>query len=137
MPSRNNIPAGLVRLDRTIRAALASGLQTGAAKMTAALHATTAHGDVTGATRASYIAYEGSDGQAFDGALAAASAANPAHTEQNSIGVRANALVVVATSATDYQVYLERGANAAIGPVFAAGAPALAQAAFDAVRKVL
>lgn len=138
MPRHSDIAAGLDRLQRTAIEAARRGLQTGAAELTGAMQATTAHGDDTGATRASYVAYEESQGGAFGTALSAASALNPGHTASESVGGGGeDVIAVVATSATDYQRDLETGDLATIGPLFDQYAGKIATAAFDAVKNAL
>jgi hypothetical protein len=104
-----------------------AGLRVGAADAEAQLHATQAHGDITGATRAGYAAYVVSDATVDQAAAAAAiqrsvsavQGLNPYHvdTAEGSLGV--DGFGVILTCPTDYQVLLETenaGAKAALGP---------------------
>lgn len=111
----------------------------------AALHATTAHGDVTGATRAGYTA--GVVGPTLDTlspglsrGRAEVAARNPGHDQVSAIGATGEAVVVILTSPTDYQEKLSfdnAGAKDALGPTLERHAGALAQAAASGIRSAL
>jgi hypothetical protein len=88
----------------------------------ASMEATTAHGDVTGATRAGYRAYvvtpDDSGLAVIGGALAAVESRNPGHGALGG-GTLAGQYGVVYTCPTDYQEKLETenaGQRAVLGP---------------------
>jgi len=116
------------------------GLRAAAAEAQRDMQQTTAHGDVTGATRAGYVAYvvggslvdEAAATQALGQAIAAVERLNPGEsaTSQGSIG--ADSWGVVLTCPTTYQQDLETdnaGLRAVLTPTFAAVAPDLTERA--------
>lgn len=101
----------------------ARGLAGGAAEAEAAMQATQAHGDVTGATRVGYRAYvvgPGQDGAAeLAGAVADVEAKNPGHSATSTGRLGEGNLGVIITCPTDYQYELEvenAGQRAVLGP---------------------
>jgi hypothetical protein len=97
---------GLRTLRRLAVEGAEEGLQSLVEPTKARLEATSRHGDATGATRAGYTAYV--SGPTLDGSGAVAQAAgqadaqNPGRGLAESIGDTGDAVVFVATSATDY-----------------------------------
>jgi hypothetical protein len=96
----------------------------GASEAEAAMQATLAHGDVTGATRAGYRAYVVGPGQSgaaeLAGAVDAVEAKNPGHSA-TSHGHLTGDVGVIFTCPTDYQRDLEEeeaGKKAVLGPTF-------------------
>lgn len=107
------------------------GLQAAAADAQAAMQQTTAHGDVTGATRAGYRAYVVSDAPvdqagalaALNSAVADVEARNPGHSATRDGQIGADSWGVILTCPTDYQRELETehaGEKAVLAPTFAA-----------------
>ena len=118
------------------------GLQAAAHDVTTALKSTTAHGDVTGATRAGYVAYvvgpdllsQAAALQALNTSVAAVEARNPGHSLIAPGTLGGDSLGVVLTSPTDYQVYLETlnaGQRAVLGPTLQAVAAELTRRAAE------
>lgn len=139
MPLRiddSELLAGLDRLMIAIPTRAEAGLQESADIMQDAMQDTSAHGDVTGATRASYRAFV--IGGAHTGAsesasgLAAALANNPAHalSQDSGVALGADQRGILLTSYTDYQEKLETenaGEKAVIGPTLQQFAPLVIQ----------
>ncbi len=104
---------------------------------------TSAHGDITGATRASYVAYAvgfGLDDNAALDSLDAVGALNPGHSARDSVFIGASEIAVIFMSGTDYQYKLETergGQKAVLTPTFLAYylavVEAMAQGALDAL----
>lgn len=122
-PLLKGLDAYLVFLEDKAKA----GLRAAAVDTTALLKATTAHGDVTGATRAGYIAYVVTDdllGQAMalhalNRSVAAVEALNPGESAVGSGRFGPDSIGVVLTSPTTYQDKLETeyaGMKATLGP---------------------
>ena len=122
---------GLARLMQAHSAAIDEGLQDGADLVEADLKATRAHGDQSGATRASYRAFvigNGKNGsaEAASGFAAAQSAlsgfgghAGRALSQASSVRLAPHERGILATAYTDYQDKLETengGAKATLGP---------------------
>lgn len=133
---------GLDRLHDVALDGAARGLDDAAADITEEMQQTRAHGDVTGATRASYSARRvgrGSSGAAQHAAsVAAAASLNPGHVASASVSVAG--LGVLIDSATDYQEDLETenaGEKAVLGPTLAAEHPNLTRAAAAGSKKAL
>ena len=108
--------------DRWAMPRITTGLQSVAQSAEASMESTTAHGDVTGATRAGYRSYvvtpEDSGLGVIGGALAAVESRNPGHGALGG-GTLAGQVGVVFTCPTDYQRYLETenaGKRAVLGP---------------------
>lgn len=87
------------------------------------MRGTTAHGDITGATRAGYRAYvvgQGRNGSSeLLGAAAIVDALNPGHSAVGGVQLGRESLGVIFTCPTDYQWKLETeraGAKAVLGP---------------------
>lgn len=125
----------------TLRAAL-DGLKGAAAGITLEMRDTTAHGDVTGATRANYTAYAvglgESGGTQVGRAVAAVEHFNPGHVARSSTGIPGDVGVII-TSFTDYQEKLETegaGAKAVIGPTLQANTQRLTQAAANEMKRI-
>lgn len=127
-----------------VAAAAEAALRARVDALTAQLQATDAHGDITGATRASYRVYvvsETDDGSnaAAEG-LAAAEALNPGHgaiVRQGEIG---DDVLVVATGFTDYLEILvteSGGAKDAVTSLLPGQGAALSQAAAAGIARRL
>ena len=106
------------------------GLNAACVDATASLKATTSHGDITGATRAGYVAYviggsiidEAKALQALNTSVAAVEALNPGESATGSGVIGADSIGAVLTSPTTYQQYLESeyaGMKATLGPTLA------------------
>ena len=128
---RSRIPAGIVE-----------SLAAEAGRITDTMRETKAHGDQTGATRHSYVAFAvgaGRDGSAeMASSVAAVQEFNPAHVGTGAVEVAGVGVVI--TSATDYQDKLEteNGAEKAVlAPTLQQESPALTAAAARGSRKVL
>jgi hypothetical protein len=107
------------------------GLRGAAQDAQTVMQQTTAHGDITGATRAGYRAYVVGGGlvdqavalQAINSAIAAVEALNPGHSSTSEDTIGADSWGVVLTCPTDYQEKLETenaGEKAVLAPTFAA-----------------
>lgn len=143
--------ADLDALLETIAGAAEQGLSDGAARMQEDLQATTAHGDVSGATRASYRAFV--VGGRFDGSAEAASGyaaaaeklADAAHGGQplrqdSGIVLADDERGILLTSYTDYQDALETelgGEKAALGPTLLQDADLVTQLVAARSREAL
>lgn len=132
-------------LDRLHDVALggaAQGLDQEAGTVTDSMRQTHVHGDVTGATRASYSARRvglGETGATEHAASAAAvEALNPGHAASASVQIAG--IGVIIDSATDYQEDLETenaGEKAVLGPTLAASHLELTAAAAAGSKKAL
>jgi hypothetical protein len=107
-----------------VLAQIQRGASAVAGEAEAAMHATLAHGDVTGATRAGYRAYVVGPGQSgaaeLAGAVDAVEAKNPGHSA-TSHGRLGGDVGVIFTCPTDYHWELESeeaGKKAVLGPTF-------------------
>jgi hypothetical protein len=134
---------GLTRFQGRALDGAAAGLDEGAGRVTGDMRQTSAHGDVTGATRASYNARRvgrGETGAAQHAAsVAAVEGHNPGHVGSESIAITTD-LGVIVDSATDYQDQLETqqaGEKAVLGPTIAAAGSGLTAAAAAGSRKAL
>lgn len=140
MPFTFNDSALLAALDALpahMAAQAEKGLEKQSAIAEAEMQATNAHGDVTGATRASYRAFviggtHTGSAEAASG-YSAAQAANPAGALSQSSGVSLGpeGRGVILTSFTDYQDKLETenaGQKAVLGPTLQQNAQAFTQA---------
>lgn len=134
---------GLTRMRAASLDGMAAGLDGVTPAITERMRATTAHGDQTGATRASYQARRvgrGQDGAAaFATAYQAADERNPGKAVTSSVAVDGEIGVII-DSATTYQDKLETeraGARAVLGPTLQAESRALTAAAADGSRKAL
>lgn len=138
--------ADLIRnLDRFRDLALdgaAAGLDQETPRITESMQQTTAHGDQTGATRASYSARRVGRGETGASAHAAGVAAveelNPGHAASASVSVAGMGVII--DSATDYQEQLETestGDKAVLGPTIGAEAANLTAAAAAGSRRAL
>lgn len=107
------------------------GLRAAASDATAAMCQTTAHGDVTGATRAGYTAFvvgpalvdQAGALQAINAAVRAIEDKNPGRSATSTGQIGAESFGVVFTCPTDYQQDLEErnaGEKAVLTPTFAA-----------------
>lgn len=116
------------------------GLQGIAGRVEASMTSTTAHGDITGATRDAYRAYVTGSGlqaeaaaeQALNGAVRAVERLNPGRSARAAWSAPAAFVALVLTCPTDYQVELETnnaGQKAVLGPTLAAYVLAIAAAA--------
>lgn len=139
----SDIFAGLAAFERKVLDGAAQGLAGAAAGITLDMRHTTAHGDVTGATRANYTAYQvgrGRDGSAeLQYAISAVEALNPGHTAIEPVQIDAE-IGVILTSATDYQDKLETenaGQKAVLGPTLASSLDRLTRAAADGSNRAL
>ena len=123
--------AGLEAFVAHTEAQIRRGLSNAAADAQSAMQQTSAHGDVTGATRAGYRAYvvsaslldQASALQALNSAVAAVEARNPGHSATSEISISAESFTVVLTCPTDYQEKLETenaGEKAVLAPTLAA-----------------
>ncbi|HMQ30014.1 MAG TPA: hypothetical protein PKD53_04765 [Chloroflexaceae bacterium] len=136
--------AGLRRLPAEAQAGAIPALAGLAEDLTGELQATDVHGDVTGATRASYRAYvvhEADDGSnaAGEGA-AAAEALNPGHGVVARTGSIGDDVILVASVFTDYAEHLatdEAGARDAVGPLITRVGEAAAREAAAGIRRRL
>jgi len=136
------LQAGLDRMkDVALHGALA-GLQASAAGVTLDMRNTTAHGDVTGATRANYTAYAVGMGETGGDiaahSISAVEALNPGHVATSTVAV--DGLGVIVTSFTDYQKELETenaGEKAVLGPTIAASGQRFTQGAARGSREAL
>jgi hypothetical protein len=118
------------------------GLQAAAHDVTTALKSTTAHGDVTGATRAGYVAYvvgpdllsQAAALQALNTSVAAVEARNPGESATAPGSLGSDSLGMVLTSPTTYQQNLETdnaGQRAVLGPTLQAVAADLTRRAAE------
>lgn len=125
--------AGLDALKENSLLGGARGLDDLAVSITSDMKATTAHGDITGATRASYVAYRvglGKDGTPALDSVDAVGALNPGHAALGTAHID-GALGLIIMSGTDYQVKLETeqaGLKAVLTPTFLAYYLAITQA---------
>jgi hypothetical protein len=134
MSLTTDISGALKGLDAFVarqEAKISRGLRAAASDAQSAMQQTSAHGDVTGATRAGYRAYVvgGSLGdqaaalQAISSAIAVVEAKNPGHSATAEGHIGADSWGVVLTCPTDYQRELETenaGEKAVLAPTFAA-----------------
>ncbi len=117
--------AGLDRYQEDTKLRIVRGAQSVCRLATDDMKATGAHGDITGATRASYVAFPvglGADGHEALDSLDAVGALNPGHTAHEHVSNPAK-FVVVFMSGTDYQYKLETenaGAKSVLTPTFLA-----------------
>jgi putative N-acetylmannosamine-6-phosphate epimerase len=104
-----------------------TGLNAACADVTGLLKATTAHGDITGATRAGYVAYviggtvvdEAKAVQALNTSVASVERLNPGESATASGTIGADSIGAALTSPTTYQDKLESeyaGMKAVLGP---------------------
>lgn len=136
--------ASLRALPVEVQAAAITALGGLAQDLEGELAATDAHGDVTGATRASYrvyVVHDGDDGSAAasDGA-AAAEAKNPGHGVVARHGTIGDDVVLVASVFTDYAEHLavdSAGAKDAVTPFMPRYGPAAAAEVAAAIRRRL
>lgn len=144
MSGFENILRAFEKLEQDIEEAIADELTIQCDDVTEQLQATKAHGDVTGATRASYYALTATaddDGGDISGpARAAANEKNPGHASSETIpSPGPDAIKVVITSGTDYQNKLEEenaGKKAVVGPEGTRASPELFEAAQRGIRRV-
>jgi hypothetical protein len=112
-------------------AKISRGLRAAASDAQSAMQQTSAHGDVTGATRAGYRAYVVGGSlvdqavalQAISSAIAVVEAKNPGHSATSEGTIGPDSWGVVLTCPTDYQRELETenaGEKAVLAPTFAA-----------------
>ncbi len=138
--------AGLDKMLAQVFAGVEAGLADGATVIEADLQATTAHGDVTGATRASYRAFV--IGGTHDGSAEASSgyqaaqSANPrgALKQDSGVVLGSDERGLLLTAYTNYQEFLETkyaGAHAALGPSLQAHAQTVTKLAAEGSRKAL
>lgn len=120
-----------------------AGLAAAAAGITLDMRQTTAHGDVTSATRANYTAYavgRGRDGSTeLQRAISAVETLNPGHVETASVALGSD-IGVILTSATDYQSKLETenaGQKAVLGPTLSVSTDRLTRAAAAGAERAL
>lgn len=131
-------------LPTVVQAAATAALAARVSRLEAELQATDAHGDVTGATRASYRVYvvsETDDGSsaAADGA-AAAEVLNPGSSTIVRQGEIGDDVIVVATGFTDYLEHIvtdSGGAKDAITALLPAAGSTLSTAAADGISRRL
>jgi hypothetical protein len=136
--------ASLRQLPAEVQAAAARALGGLGEDLQGELAGTDVHGDVTGATRASYRVYvvsELDDGTnaAADGA-AAAEALNPGHGVVERHGTIGDDVILVASVFTDYAEFLateNAGAKDAVTPFMARYGKVAAQEVAAAIRKRL
>jgi hypothetical protein len=133
---------GLDRMRDVALDGAAQGLDPEADRITGEMQQSPAHGDVTGATHASYNARRVGRGATGAAAHAAAVAAveglNPGHAA--SAGVTVAGIGVIIDSATDYQERLETenaGDKAVLGPTIGAEGLSLTAAAAAGSKKAL
>lgn len=134
--------ASLRQLEIEARAGAITALTGLADDLTQELASTRVHGDVSGATRASYrvyVVHEADDGSATaaDGA-AAADALNPGHGVVDRHGSIGDDVLLVASVFTDYAEHLatdEGGAKDAVSPFIARYGPAIAQEAAAGIKR--
>lgn len=139
------ILARLTVFEATVPQGAADGLRLGAHDLEAALLATSAYNNDTGATRAGTTAYVIGGGTDDSNRLAAAAAEaearNPGRSQATTAGTVADGTIsVIATSATDYADHLETagaGARAFLGPTMLQHAQNLTQAAADGIKRRL
>lgn len=131
--------AGLAALKENIELGAAHGADDIAPLITDALKDSKAHGDVTGATRASYVAYRvglGKNGQEALDSLDAVGALNPGHSAHDTVTI--NGLIgIILMSGTDYQYKLETeraGEKAVLTPTFQAYYLAITEAIANGIR---
>lgn len=116
-------------------AGLGDGLANDARAITDELKQTTAHGDVTGATRAGYIAFVVGEGEtgasALAGAVAAADALNPGMTATApvTVGTRLGVIVTDVMSYGPERETEHAGQKATLGPLMPRIAAGLTQSA--------
>lgn len=119
----SDIERGLREMRPHYERRAAAGLRVAAFEAEELLRDTTAHGDVTGATRAGYTAAVITPQDDGSGALAAAVAAVEAENPGRSAtatGTLAGSVGMVLYSPTDYQADLEASQKATLGPTLAA-----------------
>lgn len=140
--SIGNLIRNLDRMRDVALGGVAQGLDTQTDRITADMHQTHAHGDATGATRASYSARRVGQGEtgatAHAASVAAAASLNPGHVASASVTI--DGIGVIIDSATDYQEELETenaGEKAVLGPTLAAAHLELTQAAAAGSKKAL
>lgn len=134
--------ASLRQLETEARAGAIVGLTALADDLTQELAATRAHGDVSGATRASYrvyVVHENDDGSAAAAAAAGeADALNPGHGEVGRHGSINDDVLLVASVFTDYAKYLATnngGAYDAVSPFIARYGPQIAAEAAQGIKR--
>ena len=132
----------LDRMRDTALEGAAGGLDQASGDITRDMQQTRAHGDVTGATRASYSARRVGQGQtgatAHAASVAAAASLNPGHVASAAVSVAG--IGVIIDSATDYQEDLETenaGEKAVLGPTLTAEHLELTAAAAAGSKKAL
>lgn len=136
---RDTLHIGLRHVANHMLAGATAGLDAEAATLEEAMHATTAHGDITGATRAGYSARRvglGADGAAAHAAsVAAVEAHNPGASATAPVAI--DGLGVIVDCPTTYQEKLETeqaGRKAVLGPTLSAARLNLTAAAAAGVR---
>jgi hypothetical protein len=127
----SNVMSGLDAYVAAQEAQIRTGLRAAAEEAQRDMQATTAHGDVTGATRAGYVAYvvggslvdEAVAAQALGSAVAAVERLNPGQSATAEATIGTESWGVVLTCPTAYQPDLETenaGLRAVLAPTFAA-----------------
>lgn len=136
--------ANLDQLERRVIAGALAGLQAEANTISDDMQATSAHGDITGATRANYAAIPvggGADSAATVASMVAVvEALNPGQSSTDPVTLPDDALGVLITSATAYQWELETenaGRKAVLGPTLDEYREALTAAAARGIRRAL
>jgi hypothetical protein len=134
---------GLDKLRTVMLDGARDGLAVGCGPIEDAMRRDSAHGDVTGATHAAYVAFavgQGESGQAaMHESIAEVERLNPGHVATSSVAIEAT-LGAILTVATDYQDELETnnaGEKAVLGPTLARVHRDLTAAAAAGSRKAL
>jgi hypothetical protein len=133
---------GLDKYLEFVETRAATGLRAAAHDVTVQLKSTTAHGDVTGATRAGYVAYvvgadllsQGQALQALNMSVAAVAARNPGESAVAPGVIGGESIGMILTSPTTYQQNLETdnaGQRAVLGPTLQAVADDLTRRAIE------
>lgn len=138
-----NLITGQSKLHTTMLDGARDGLSDGCGPIEAAMRKDPAHGDVTKATHAAYVAFVVGHGEtgadAMHESIAEVERLNPGHVATSSVTVE-SALGVIYTVATDYQPDLETnnaGEKAVLGPTLQRTARDLTAAAAAGSRKAL
>ena len=138
-----NLLTGLSQLHTVMLDGARDGLAVGCAPIEDAMRVDAAHGDVTGATHAAYVAFVVGRGEtgadAMHESASAVARLNPGHVATSSVHIDAE-LGAILTVATDYQEKLETenaGEKAVLGPTLARTARDLTAAAAAGSRKAL
>jgi len=135
----SDLLAGLDRYEEDSKIKIVRGAKDVCRLATDDMRATDAHGDITGATRASYVAFPvglGADGHEALDSLDAVGALNPGHSAHDHESI-SEKFAVIFMSGTDYQYKLETengGKKAVLTPTFLAYYLAVMEAIANEMR---